>query len=59
MDSLAITNIIVLGDNQFEIQAAHILGEQFKQALIKTIKFKSDPIPIELIKQLKIVDAQF
>jgi hypothetical protein len=40
MDEQAITNLIALGDNVFEIEAAYILGSQFKSAFIKTIKFR-------------------
>ena len=29
MDDKAITNVIALGDNMFEIEAAHVLGSQF------------------------------
>jgi hypothetical protein len=40
MDEQAITNLIALGDNVFEIEAAYILGAQFKNAFIKTVKFR-------------------
>jgi hypothetical protein len=50
LESSAVTNLIALGDNNFEIEAAHKLGEQFQHALIKTIKFKPSPSPQELIK---------
>lgn len=59
MEMDAITNLIALGDNVFEIQAAHKLYEQFKKAFIKTIKFRTGPSPGELNKQLKLVLEQF
>ena len=59
MDSEAITNLIALGDNNFEIEAAYILGAQFKSAFIKTVKFRQSPSTNELIKQLKLVTNQF
>ena len=40
MDDQAITNLIALGDNVFEIEAAYILAASFKQAIIKTVKFR-------------------
>ena len=46
----AITNIIALGDNIFEIEAANRLYEQFNNAFIKTIKFRTNPSPGELTK---------
>lgn len=59
MSEHAITNLIALGDNMFEIEAAHILGAQFKNAFIKTVKFRQSPRPEELIKQIKLVSGQF
>lgn len=40
MEEHAITNLVALGDNNFEIEAAYILGAQFKNAFIKTVKFR-------------------
>lgn len=59
MDEEAITNLIALGDNVFEIEAAYILGAQFKNAFIKTVKFRQSPSTSELIKQIKLVNQQF
>ena len=48
----AVTNIVALGDNVFEIEAAHLLHAQFKMtdAFIKTIKFRAQPTTGELSK---------
>ena len=48
----AVTNIVALGDNVFEIEAAHLLHAQFKvnNAYIKTIKFRTQPTTGELYK---------
>ena len=59
MEDEAVTNLIAIGDNDFEIQAAHILGKQFQTAFIKTIKFRHAPNFTELTKQLKLVDNKF
>jgi hypothetical protein len=40
MDENAMTNLVALGDNIFEIEAAYILGGQFQNAFIKTVKFR-------------------
>ena len=40
MEELALTNLVALGDNIFEIEAAYILGAQYKNAFIKTVKFR-------------------
>lgn len=50
MDEQAMTNLIALGDNVFEIEAAYILGSQFQNAFIKTVKFRQSPSTNELIK---------
>ena len=54
-----IKNIIALGDNQLEIDAANTLAEQLEQSLIKTIKFREFPRPNELVKQLNLVIDRF
>lgn len=40
LEAEAMTNLVALGDNIFEIEAAYILGSQFKSAFIKTVKFR-------------------
>ena len=54
-----VTNIICIGDSLFEMEAGRILASKFKEAFIKTIKFREAPKLDELIKQLKLVCHQF
>ena len=54
-----ITNIICLGDSVFEMAAGRILASNFIHAVIKTIKFRENPKPEELNKQLNLVYIQF
>ena len=54
-----ITNIIALGDSMMELDAAHHLAQKFKQAFIKTVKFREFPKPNELVKQLNLVIQKF
>ena len=54
-----VTNIICLGDSMLEIEAGKILAKFFKEAFIKTVKFKEDPKIDELNKQLILVKNQF
>jgi len=54
-----VKNIIALGDNQLEIDAAHHLAQKFQSALIKTVKFREFPRPNELVKQLNLVISKF
>ena len=53
------TNIICIGDSLFEMEAGRILASRFKEAFIKTVKFREAPKLEELLKQLKLVCAQF
>jgi hypothetical protein len=59
LDSQIITNLISLGDSNFEMDAVHVMGKEFAQALIKTIKFRENPSPEELLKQLELVAQKF
>merc|ERR1719199_1397188 len=59
LDSQIITNLISLGDSNFEMDAVHVMGKEFAQALVKTIKFRENPTPEELVKQLELVAQKF
>ena len=59
LENSAITNIVAIGDNNIEIEAAYHLASQFNNAFIKTIKFRETPSIQELTKQLKLVQNQF
>lgn len=59
LDSQIITNLISLGDSNFEMDAVHVMGKEFAQALVKTIKFRENPSPSELLKQLELVTQKF
>ena len=54
-----VTNIICVGDSLFEMEAGRILASKFKEAFIKTIKFREAPKLDELLKQLKLIAQQF
>jgi len=53
-------NLMVIGDSKYEIDA----GKQFKKTckskcVLKLMKLKEDPNPIELNKQLNVLNSQF
>jgi len=58
-DSNVITNLICLGDSNIEMDAAHIMAKQFSQVMTKTVKFKENPQPEELLKQIELVSEKF
>jgi hypothetical protein len=59
LNSDIITNLISLGDSNFEMDAVHVMGREFSQALVKTIKFRENPSPEELLKELELVTEKF
>lgn len=59
IDTKLVTNIICLGDSLIEMEAAHILASKFSQVFIKTVKFRENPTPEELFKQLQLILNQF
>ena len=54
-DTDLITNLMCIGDSNIEMEAAQILAREFTQTLVKTIKFRENPKPDELIKQQELV----
>jgi len=59
LDSQTITNLVSVGDSNFEMEAAHVLGKQFSQSCIKTVKLQECPSPEELMKELEIIVPKF
>ncbi|KAJ1606661.1 hypothetical protein OIY81_3140 [Cryptosporidium canis] len=59
LDSEKITNLISIGDSIIEMEAVHILGREFSESLVKTIKMKESPTPDELYKQLSLINTKF
>ena len=54
-----ITNIICVGDSPVEMEAVSKLGSMFIEVFVKTIKFREEPKPEHIIKQLSLVAKQF
>lgn len=59
LDATPVTNIVSCGDADFEMKAAHAMGGEFQQSLIKTVKFQPQPHPLELVRQVEAVAANF
>jgi len=59
LDQNAVTNLLALGDSSFEIEAARIMGREFAEARVKTVKFREAPSPRELLRQLEVVTERF
>lgn len=58
-DADVLTNLVALGDSEWEMDATRIMGKEFMTALVKTIKFQEGPSAADLVKQLRMVASKF
>jgi len=54
-DSTVITNVVSLGDSEYEMEAARLMAKGFQQSSIKLVKFTDRPNPQELLRQLQLM----
>lgn len=59
LDPNILTNIIALGDAEYEMEAAKDLSRQFAQVFTKTVKFQPQPTSDDLLKELTLVSQSF
>jgi len=59
LNAQAITNIVSLGDSEYEMAAGQAMAQGFRHASIKLIKFAETPGPRELSKELQLVLEEF
>lgn len=59
LDKQLITNLVSVGDSNFEMEAARLLSQEFPLSLIKTVKLQECPSPEELMKELDLVVPKF
>merc|ERR1719336_3581188 len=63
LGSMPITNLVSVGDSDFEHDAARIMGEEChtlgQQALVKTVKFKQRPTSAEHLAQVEAICERF
>jgi len=55
LTSLSVQNVVILGDAEFGMDAAHAMEGEFATALIKTVTFKLQPTVGEHMGELKTV----
>lgn len=58
-DKDLLTNIMIIGDSLNDIKSGEKFGKYFKNAYIKTIKFKDMPDINTLTRQLKLLEKNF
>eukprot|EP00419_Tripos_fusus_P023863 CAMPEP_0172712078 /NCGR_PEP_ID=MMETSP1074-20121228/60889_1 /TAXON_ID=2916 /ORGANISM="Ceratium fusus, Strain PA161109" /LENGTH=269 /DNA_ID=CAMNT_0013535953 /DNA_START=119 /DNA_END=928 /DNA_ORIENTATION=+ len=54
LDDEAVTNLVAVGDSDFEMDAVQVMGKKFTRSLVKTIRFQANPSPNELCKELQL-----
>jgi hypothetical protein len=57
-DANVLTNLVSIGDSNFELDAANVLGQQFAKSFIKTVKLKEYPFPQEHTKELELLETK-
>jgi len=55
LDQRPVTNIIAVGDSDYEMDAARAMAGQFPRAVVKLVKFKSSPMALDLLKELELL----
>mmetsp|Transcript_100046 Transcript_100046/g.254387 ORF Transcript_100046/g.254387 Transcript_100046/m.254387 type:complete len:273 (+) Transcript_100046:50-868(+) len=55
IDSTRPVDVIAIGDMPYEIAAAKALGRKLPNARVKTVKFRTDPTPRALLKEVRYV----
>lgn len=59
LDQHVITNLVSIGDSNFELEAVKLMGKQFVRSLVKTVKLQEHPSPHDLMKQLHLLIPKF
>lgn len=59
LDLPIITNLNSIGDSNYEMEATQVMGKEFSEALVKTIKLREHPTPEELLKELDLINDKF
>jgi hypothetical protein len=58
LDPHPVTNLIAVGDSDYEMDAARAMASHFPQAVVKTVKFKPTPMVQDLLKELELLRTQ-
>mmetsp|Transcript_71913 Transcript_71913/g.185488 ORF Transcript_71913/g.185488 Transcript_71913/m.185488 type:complete len:338 (-) Transcript_71913:173-1186(-) len=48
-------NLISIGDSVFEMDAVAVMGQEFAESCIKTVRFRQQPMPGQLLQELNLV----
>jgi hypothetical protein len=59
LDDEAVTNLLAVGDSDFEMNAVQVMGKKFSRSLVKTIRFQANPSPHDLCKELQLFLKKF
>eukprot|EP00927_Polykrikos_kofoidii_P049550 TRINITY_DN43599_c0_g1_i1.p1 TRINITY_DN43599_c0_g1~~TRINITY_DN43599_c0_g1_i1.p1 ORF type:complete len:260 (+),score=53.58 TRINITY_DN43599_c0_g1_i1:77-856(+) len=53
------TNLLSIGDSEFELEAARVMSKRFAESMTKTIKLRKAPSPETLAKDLEFLSKTF
>lgn len=59
MDKAAITNLIAVGDSEYEMEAAKAMALMSDRCYIKLVKLGEQPLFDELKKELVVINDKF
>jgi len=54
LDPRPVTNLIAVGDSDYEMNAARVMASQFPRAVVKTVKFRPAPMALDLLRELEL-----
>jgi hypothetical protein len=59
LNSKAVTNIVSVGDSEYEMEAAEAMYKELHRARIKLVKILPHSSPVDLLTQLELVASNF
>ena len=59
LDKAAITNLIAMGDSDYEMEAAKLFAGKSDRCLVKLVKLRDCPSFDELIRELEVINEKF
>jgi hypothetical protein len=55
LEAEAVGNLISIGDSVFEMDAVAVMGQEFAESCVKTVRFRQQPTPKQLLQELNLV----
>jgi len=55
LEAETVGNLISIGDSVFEMDAVAVMGQEFAESCVKTVRFRQQPMPRQLLQELNMV----